>query len=156
VHRAQFVGAQFAVVIRIRLIEECDVALMLRLKLGPTNRPIAIGIQSTQHPAHHRMTRARTMTMPMAMPISMPTRTVVIHRNPHALRFDDAVGPGFGPAFSAGIGWRIGSSIGSNFGCLGAGPRCQQQCARNHVENRPTHRQSLRILGRCWVVLRVV
>jgi hypothetical protein len=148
VHRVQFVGGHFAVVIRVRLIEECDVALVLRLQLGPTDCPIAVGIQSTQHPAHHRMTKALAlaltmsmfMSMPMTMSGTMPARTVVIHRTRRSLGFDDAVGPGFGPAFS--------SSIGLNFGCLGASPRCQQQSARNHDKNRPTKRQILRISDR--------
>jgi hypothetical protein len=143
VHRVQFVGGHFAVVIRVRLIEECDVAQMLRLQLGPTDCPIAVGIQSTPHPAHYRMTKALPLSMPMTMSGAMPARTMVIHRTRRSLEFDDAVGLGFGPAFS--------SSNGSNFGCLGASPRCQQQSARNHDKNRPTKRQILRISDRYWI-----
>jgi hypothetical protein len=147
VEGAPFCGGHFPVVIRVGLPEKCDLALVLGLKFGPTDGPIAVCIHSIQHPAHPRMTRPITL--------KTPARAMVIHRNSYSLGVHDAVGSAFGVALGA-VSSAVYSAI---IGRLGAGPHCKEQSGRDHDGNRhgschgdPRNsalalRQSLRLSG---------
>ena len=82
------------------------------------------------------------------MAIARRTRAVMTHGAPHPLGVRGAVGPGFIAVFGASFSTIFSAFFSTNRGRLGASPRCQQQSARKHEGNRPTHRQSLRVVGR--------
>jgi xanthine/uracil permease len=137
---AQFVSGHFAVMIGISLLEKRGMTLVLGLKLGPSDCPIAVRIQSTEHPAHHRVTRSMAM--------AMPTRAVVIHGYSRPRRVRGAVGVGFITVFGATFSTTFSTPFSTNVGRVRAGPRCHQQSTRNHKDHRPTHRQTLWNVGR--------
>jgi hypothetical protein len=63
VEGAHFVSGDLAVMIGVSLLKERSMTLVLGLKLGPSDCPIAVRIQSTEHPAHHRVTWSMAMAM---------------------------------------------------------------------------------------------